>query len=130
MENKFKVVDLYSKSFNKEQREKLTEMVKWIYPDYYVNIQDGNFVVTNSDNPAVRTYSYPTFIELLLFTIPKKLGMDFVIVDPEDYNSLFNQVSEKYDIYINISESAEAVPKKTKYENSYEENGEEMFYHY
>lgn len=107
---------VFNQSLNKEQRDKLLEMARWTFEGYTVSIGPDVFTVTtSSNNAAVRSYFYPGFVEVLLFMIPKKLGMDFVVVDPDDHLSLFNQVSEKYDMYKNISEDS---VKKSKYENS------------
>lgn len=94
---------------HEEQIEKLKEMLDWMFPlSVDITIKEGTiFTIVHEDTKSTaKNYSYYNALELLVFIFPSKLGMDFVTIDPERPNSLFQIVSERFDMMKNIPEEA------------------------
>lgn len=92
-----------------EEVKKLKEMLDWLFPlAVEITVKEGTlFTIAHEDTKSTtKNYSYYTSLELLIFLFPKKLGMDFVTIDPERPNSLFQLVSERFDMMQNIPEEA------------------------
>lgn len=97
-------------SLNKEQIAKVIEMVKYVFPEATVESNDGStyqLTYSSSDNTSRTYFAYNVF-EALVYIIPQKLGMDFVVVDPYNKLSLYNQISERFD---RLKDNEESVPK-------------------
>lgn len=92
-----------------EQKTKLKEMIEWLFTGYTVNTSNGETfsVVERSEDGTCTTFHEFSTVELLIFHLPEKLGMDFVHVDPVDMDVLFDQISERYDDYTKRPETSE-----------------------
>lgn len=105
----------FAKNLTKEKKEKIVEMAKWLFPECEISNPSIDALTVKTIKDNITVYEFPSYMDLLVFLIPKKLEMDFVIIDPGDYESLFNQISERYDMYVNISEES---VKKSKYSST------------
>jgi len=101
-----------------DQYEKMKEMIKWLFKDHEVTSNFYETYTITKVQGSSNICSYVNYLNALLFLIPTKLGMDFVVVDPENPQSIFEQVYEKYMIYTNTSEKS---CKKSKYRSTYEQ---------
>ena len=65
------------------------------------------------------SYYYYNVLEVLTFLVPTRLGMDFVIIDPRNPNTLYDLVTERFDMMKNMPEEAIAKPLCYGYMDNY-----------
>lgn len=98
-------------SLQKDQIAKVIEMLKYIFPEATVNSTDGVLyqLTLSSSNNTCRSYVCYHLFEVLVYIIPLQLEMDFVVIDPYDMQSLYNQVVDRFDRLNDKEESAHKI---------------------
>jgi hypothetical protein len=97
-------------TLSKEQIAKVIEMIKYVFPEGLVSSTDGsNYLISFTDsNQSCRTYISYHLFEVLVYIIPRKLEMDFVVVDPHDIKNLYSQIVDRFE---RLNDKEESVPK-------------------
>lgn len=94
----------------KDEKEKIKEMIKWAFEGEKIETNDMMMYHLITEDDLCKKYDYFYYLEALLVHIPRALGMKIIIVDPQDQDSLFKQVSERYDMFKSIPEKSEVKP--------------------
>lgn len=108
----------YNYKLENSQINKVLEMLQYIFPtsstvehSFTEENQSGNFKIGFEDTSKTsKSYVTCSILEALLFVIPTKLGMDFMYIDPERPESLFQLVEERFNMVQNIPEKSDSKP--------------------